>query len=63
MRAGLAATVLALLGGCTPTPPLVFPTNAQVIKDTKECEAAGLRAVVIKNVYGEILRIQCEPKP
>ncbi|HEU4376252.1 MAG TPA: hypothetical protein VFS02_22355 [Telluria sp.] len=50
-----------LLAGCLPPPPLL-PTNQQVIEQTKECEAAGLRAVAVKNIYGEILRVQCEPK-
>ena len=54
-------TAAFLLAGCLPSPP-PLPTNQQVIEQTKVCEAAGMHAVAIKNIYGDILRVQCEPK-
>jgi hypothetical protein len=56
--------VALLLAGCDVQPPYAARlTNQQIIEQTKECENAGLRAVAVKNVYGAIYAVQCEPKP
>lgn len=59
--AALVIAVGLLLVGCTsPRAPL---TNPEIIRQTTECESAGLRAAMITNLSGEILRIQCQPWP
>lgn len=61
IRLLVVLAVASALAGCLPPSP-ALPTNQQVIEQTKECEGAGMHAVAVKNVYGEILRVQCEPK-
>jgi hypothetical protein len=38
-------------------------TNDEVIAETRKCESAGLRAVLIQNGFNfKTMRVQCEPR-
>jgi len=50
--------LVLLLSACTPT-----MSNDEIIKETKKCEDAGLKAQTIYNgVTGEVRYIRCMPK-
>lgn len=37
-------------------------SNDQIISESKKCKDSGMKAEALRNLVGEIDRVQCEPK-
>ena len=57
LRAFLTVFLMLLLSGCGP----IYPTNDDIIKETKKCTDAGMKVETIRSTFRTITAIQCAP--
>jgi len=54
--------IFILLIGCGPKYPFKLMTNEEIIRETKRCEDAGLKAVLLRDRSSNATYVECRPK-